>query len=406
MVIFTNFLAALNSLLQTVSEIGTLLQKIVTSLNNLNKAVDGLKLVNKPCGGCGGDQLESEPLPSPGDPNTDPAPEGFEEWSEYDDYKCLAANSLITYWRSFLSNAAIRDWDALAAGGVAIVIDAIGLLLIEAGLVGLGVAITAGPVVVAGLVIGIAVFVIANLALDFSDMVQVIDNNYEDLVCILYSASETTEAKDNLLQAVSDLGYTSVEMGLFSLLVTNYDINKLFYRDEEFASSGYVPSFDCNCVAPVLFTTTFDGGDATPFVVSSAGHLMSNAYRARTSLASGASASSTADRGALQTKIGATVNTLHVESISLRLARIGEDDAKLFQITVRSQASNSMELVYSRSCDTFPQYPTFELVEIPVNLDVDFPQGNITVWMTTLVQKINALGGCWVEDITVHGSYA
>ena len=223
---------------------------ILSTLNSINNKLDAIvkALKAKNCGDCGGFELEPPPADTPGDPEIDPNPSdpNFPTWQAFDDYKCKTANALVDYWTRFLFDAANRDWDSLATGGLAIVVDAVGILLLEAGLAAVGITIASGPVVIAGLLIAVAVFVITNATLDFADMAQTLEVNRDDLICVLYKAASADQARTDFEAELTSLGYTSVESGLFSLLANLHDYNKLFELDEEINSSDYNPTLDCS----------------------------------------------------------------------------------------------------------------------------------------------------------------
>lgn len=239
----------------------TTLLNLVTALNQLITAVNNLSLIQKPCGGCGGNEIEPDPADNPGDPQIDPPPPSFSDWQEYDNYKCKVSNALISYWQKVLFDADSRDWDALATGGVAIMVDAVGLVLLEAGLAAVGVTLTAGPIIIAGLLIAVAVFIIGNIALDFGDMAQTLANNYDDLVCLLYTSQDTTAANDGLIQYLIDAGFTVPERQFMELLVTNHDLNKLFVYDAQLDSASFVPANDCSACQAINFNFIKDVGN-------------------------------------------------------------------------------------------------------------------------------------------------
>lgn len=231
----TDILNGLNQLIQAVND-------LVLSSNCSPQIVNNVSMSCQ-CGSGGAGGTDTEPSDTdtgdPGDPQGDP-PDGFDTWEEYHTYKCGVAtkiiDDLLADFNWYLGLAPeVRI--ALAVGSFAI-----GML-------------TPIPGDEVAVVMGI---LLAILQFDITIVTWItnsITNNYDDLVCTLFSATNATQAEANVEQALADAVDDEFSSWpdpfvpwqvkeLLSLMVSTYSINRLFVKDE--ALNGKLPTGDCS----------------------------------------------------------------------------------------------------------------------------------------------------------------
>lgn len=132
----------------------------------------------------------TKPHTGQGNAETDPPPDGFETWEQFNTYKCQAANwvadSLIATYRNLgvlqLSTIAIGSVAVGAAlGGLITFIPPAAIVLLIGGLVGLGISLT-----------------VVNAVGDW------LSDHRDDVVCMLYGSGSTTAAIDGFWGLVNE----------------------------------------------------------------------------------------------------------------------------------------------------------------------------------------------------------
>lgn len=204
--------------------------------------------------------IDPPPAPDLGNPETDPPPDGFDTWEEYQVYKCKAANAIADSLIGTIGNMASIPGvvSGMAAGLLYLVVSAAffgtGASSVAVGLLALGLGSAAGIAIAITALVAIAVAGIGGLAY-FSTLSSVLQGQKSDIVCELYSASSVEEARSALLSRVDDAiagieGITEfisdklneVVAGLMGMAI----FNTLFEPSDYVAS--HVGSVDCeNC---------------------------------------------------------------------------------------------------------------------------------------------------------------
>lgn len=178
-------------------------------------------------------------------------PPGFATWADYQDYKCDVADYIISSFRDDVVWLQTQNLVGLAIGALII-----GLLLPVPG--SRLVAMLALLVAIGGLGAG----ALANLE-------DAITNNYDALVCFLYTASNASEAKADLLGAMNNFidaeSSDQLERYILKQLIQHHinfvALNWLFEKDD--AVAGLPLNGDCSsCLAcsDTLYHGTGDFG--------------------------------------------------------------------------------------------------------------------------------------------------
>jgi len=183
------------------------------------------------CGGCNertgsGGAGTSQPPPSdivPGNPETDPPPEGFETWADYFNYKCAVAHYIVDTLESDLGNMVLLNIAGITpevlAAAIAIAI--------------------ATPIpyddilAVAALIITIADIIVVSTALDL------VNTNEEYLICELYNSTNASDAVNDFLTLFNELAddasidpvETFVIKALMDYMIDVSVTNKLYTKD-------------------------------------------------------------------------------------------------------------------------------------------------------------------------------
>ena len=133
--------------------------------------------------------------------------EEFETETEYNNHRCAAANTIVNGLIGSLNGLSILSLAQLTAAGIV------------AGLVGIGlIAVPPVAIVIALLATGFLLGALTSVANE-------IDDNKEELVCLLYNsetAQEAYDAIDDFVRDIAvDLGFLEVQIGPFADLVMN-----------------------------------------------------------------------------------------------------------------------------------------------------------------------------------------
>ena len=181
---------------------------LVTALNNINATIKNQAC----CGTAGSGQVINDqfyygsetPLIAP--TTFGGSEDAFASEVAYNDHRCSAANAIVDGLIYGLGSWSLLTLGALTAGAIAVGLAAIFLT----------------PPVAAFLALaaeGIAFGVLATIA-------NAIDDDREDLVCLLYNSETATSAYDNLNgyidDLVVDLGFVEIEVSLLVALVMQF----------------------------------------------------------------------------------------------------------------------------------------------------------------------------------------
>lgn len=221
------------------------------------------------------------------DPTTLPANEQLPS-KEYD-IKCRVANAIhhniTAYWQQIYDNNIDDIANLAGTGGMALVVGAV------FGLIG---AMLSLPVAIVGMVLGAVSGYAASLAaeiswgdIDADQMINVLSNNGDDLVCALYTGYNYYEAKQQYLQVLSDNGLNESECNAVGVMLIPDVVNNLFgirstimdYFGENLwaALDGYdSPPYTCDScdnadtgnydfsLSPYNWTINYDQSNYTP----------------------------------------------------------------------------------------------------------------------------------------------
>jgi hypothetical protein len=247
---------------------------ILTALNQMVKALNDISL--KSSGGSGG----STGCGCPGgtDPPTGPGSEGGEppdgwdgtglEGSEYNTRKCKAANLTHEWVKEVVTRFTTGDVEGIAPG----------LGGTWALLIGFLTSLLAGlyfvwAVAIIGWLSAMATVIINN-TIGFGDLLTILGDNDEDLVCALYTATSSGEARANYID-VAETGGANAAQILFLQAVLSLDdiLNTLFFdptdddRNSELSAliGGYAGGVDCSLctICPVTYDALSDWGSWT-----------------------------------------------------------------------------------------------------------------------------------------------
>jgi hypothetical protein len=111
-------------------------------------------------------------------------------------------------------------------------------------------------------------------------LIALIDANEDDLICALYNATTSQDAKDDYIQVLDTAGASAGALLLLQAIFVIDTLNALFFSSEEnpdleSAIASYVPPIPCDCGCAgwtLLFGTLASGSltDGLPFTIDSA----------------------------------------------------------------------------------------------------------------------------------------
>lgn len=181
----------------------------------------------------------------PGDPETETVPEGFSgTWSEYQTYKCSAANAIADDVIASLDNMQTMGGVGAALGDAALAaflsISLLGGVLI--GVMAVGFSAGAAAAIVLGALITLIIGNSAQFAL-FADLSDDLQSDRDDLVCVLFNSTDVAVAMADLTAFVlaradvSEPFYGAVE-ALLSGVINADMLNPLFVEDASYEGYG------------------------------------------------------------------------------------------------------------------------------------------------------------------------
>lgn len=222
-------------------------------------------IINIQTGTPTGTKLEDPPVSE-----TDPPPPGSEPDPNIDNRKCKAANLIydkVHYASSEMDRLGVdffQNIGVVASAGI------IGFLL-------------GGPIFgVLGVVVGIVSAFFAGA--DLGKIISAMDSRHDDLICALYNAANTTQARDDFLAILEEEGaiweFGEKELQLISYFFVNDYLKVLFQAVPEINSEaildGYAVSVDCSgcescglkrrpdLTTPYISWPSFEFGDMLP----------------------------------------------------------------------------------------------------------------------------------------------
>jgi len=214
------------------------------------------------CGGagCGCCTGGTEPPSDPGDQGGD-APDGWSDPTDletdepvtpgstgYNDRKCAVANLIhnrTVAQVQAMKLAGIDDWAAFLAGGLA----GAGATYISALLSAAATPFTI-PLAVIGVLWGIILVLLENV-LDLDNLLILMSQNEDDLVCSLYNSSEPITARDNYIEVLDNAGASAGNLLFIQAILLVDTLNALYFNPDDYLAAlkaamvGYVGPVDC-----------------------------------------------------------------------------------------------------------------------------------------------------------------
>lgn len=238
----TNILAGANQLIQAVNDLVTAVTgQVITCSPDVNISNSCTPVINVSCGSNSGTEI-------PSDPGTegDTPPAGWDDpTGEYDERKCKIANMIFDQYYEWMSLWEQYDVDTYVGNTIPI-------------LSSLLVALTGGLELIVSILPGIKyisdlVFEIVTGSFDLADLLGVMDQNKEELICALYNSTDAESAKDDFIQICLDNGASSGEIALLEAAIAIDALNYLYFSkitgeygpSVEAALDGYVTTVEC-----------------------------------------------------------------------------------------------------------------------------------------------------------------
>lgn len=195
------------------------------------------------CGCVVGQGSDNEDGERGGDVPSDIGDIEYEEPAAVQDRDCKAANlvhkTLLDIFVE-LDSYNVDDMSVFALALVISIVTGVYASVVATPLVGIVVAVAGAVATFAARLVGLTVVL--------SDIVTALDDEGEELVCILLDSQSVSEAKSDYLAALTTAGLTTNETTLVGLLMTNALLNILFFDTAE--TAAYWPTFsgeyDCS----------------------------------------------------------------------------------------------------------------------------------------------------------------
>jgi len=240
----------------------TVNETILAGLNQIIAAINALELsstcpapevavtvrpnitVNCTCSGGGGTKIEDPPINA-----TDPPPEGSEPDPNITSRECKAANYVFFQVRATVNILKVNNVDQMGTAGFVAAVALVGALFGTPELPLIGTIIGG----IAGAIVALVISII-NGGISLGDMLTVLDNNKDELVCALYEQAisptgSTQAAKDNFLSICNTGGMSTPEYYTTSLMIPHDFLKVLFQAvgDSEAILDGYSPAGMVDC---------------------------------------------------------------------------------------------------------------------------------------------------------------
>jgi len=169
-----------------------------------------------------------------GNPFSDPPPEGFDSWEEFQNDKCAVANDIVNQLQASLERIGVLNFGALS-------LDALGIAL----------AVLITLAIPAEVIIAIAALLISVVGeIIVTTLLSIVNDNEADLVCQLFSGSTANDSSglfQNALAGYVDAGvsdpleaYAIKTMARY--MVNASEVNRLYIKD----LTKVWPSGDCS----------------------------------------------------------------------------------------------------------------------------------------------------------------
>jgi len=225
------------------------LECICGALSSIGNAIQGIS------GGCNvGTDQDADSGTEGGSPPPEFGGNAYEEPSPITDRKCLAANYIYGGVLVVITEYDNQNLVNTVGLGVGLMVTIVATVL--------G-ALVAGPF---GALIGAVVSQTVNMAtallfsaVDLGQMVSVLTDNQDDLVCALYTSTTADDARTEFLGVVSS-SLSSAEQSFLSLFLPNSLLNLLFYAwgDSETYIADTTVYHDCSSCVGETWEEVFD----------------------------------------------------------------------------------------------------------------------------------------------------
>lgn len=240
---------------ETVGEAVDLIRRDLTqdmACNDIVIAINALatQISNSSCGcpiGQGEDTTDTE---QGGDVPPSIGDIVYEEPSAITDRKCMASNALHATIVEVFTRLEEYGVDNMGILGLTLAVSVItGIIAstVTTPIGGLIVGVAGGLAIFGARLIGVSVFSI-------EDILTVLDDQEEELVCALFQQTTSEGAKDAYLAELENAGLTAVEVALVGLMLTNSALAILFFDTPETAIfwETYTPPIDCSACTPAF----------------------------------------------------------------------------------------------------------------------------------------------------------
>lgn len=240
-------MTCLDDLVEAINDLGL---KLDTVNQNLVSVANNSGCCGSSSGGAGTNQ--DEPLPYDEDAIPDTPPEGFEDFAEYREHKCNAAD--------FLLDTLVTDLQRWS------VLSIVGLLL--SGLASAIAVVTLTPIPFDDLLFIAGVIIVGGLLLSYlAELSVIINSNLSDLICELYEAPNAESGRNSLITAIEALidaqSWTETikdqVKSILPRMITTNAVNRLFEPGAQFEGDGDCSDCFSGCT-PLTSGLTIDYG--------------------------------------------------------------------------------------------------------------------------------------------------
>lgn len=168
----------------------------------------------------------------------------FKEGDTYLSRKCLAANGVFDEIAHIMSRGSIENWDSFTMTNLSLMTGLVAVAF-AAGPVGWGAAILSAFLAM------LVSAVITSAQFDMDDMQTVWQAQKNDIVLALFNSLSSTQAKSAISGLLEGQGLTEIEKGLFSVLLSNNILNKLFSNEP--IPANYTPQNPVICPVGAVY---------------------------------------------------------------------------------------------------------------------------------------------------------
>lgn len=245
---FNNLIAGLSSLASRLSpDDASNLYAVIGALDLVANCSPDVNLSFMPnisvnCGGTGGG---TEPPSQPGTEGGTPPPGWEPPPTPVYDRKCRIANAIHDNYVEWITLMEAYHVDTYTS---ALLIPLITLLGALAGEITTPVPIVDGVIgAVVGFLSGVAIAIVEG-GFDLSNLIPIMNNKKEDLVCALYNSTDVESGRTAYIQVLLDNGADITDVGLLGAAMVVDALNHLYFMKDqrvEAALDGYTGTVDC-----------------------------------------------------------------------------------------------------------------------------------------------------------------